>query len=204
MNNGPKRSGKNHFFLLTTLLLVILAAVSWPSTGGIYCRKIAALREEKEKLAGEVAFLNDIRTSEENNPEIFETLLVEESNLRQFIPAPQDLPEVLADFEELLNSRAVTVHSMQIGSLDCQADHCTVKIDLQLEGNKFEILQLLDKIESFHRLIIFDVLTWSAGEGFQSSLDLTCRLVFTGSEQEPLEKSFHSEPGGSKNNGAGI
>ncbi|HED24704.1 MAG TPA: hypothetical protein ENN91_06230 [Firmicutes bacterium] len=204
MNNRSGQAENSYFFVLITLLLVILAAVSWSSTGGKCCREIAALREEKEKLAGEVAFLNDILACEENNPEYFKALLAEQSRLRQFIPEPQVLPEALTDFEILLNNRSITVHSMQIGSLDCQADHCTVKIDLQLEGSKPEILRLLEESESLHRLIIFDDLIWSAGEGTRSTLDFTCRMIFTGAGQDPLEIPDQIQPEGSKNNVAGI
>jgi hypothetical protein len=177
LNKRPRSSG-NSFFVVIMLLLVILAAAFWPSTGGICCRDIALLTEEKEKLTEEIIMLKNIMADGENDPSRYQTLFLENNRLRDTIPDPQELPVVLSELEELLNSGTVTVHSMQIGSLECEDNYCTVEIDLQLEGNRTALLHLLEKMEAFHHLFVCNKLIWSAGENGRSSLVLAGRLFF--------------------------
>ncbi len=197
MNNRPVKTTGKLFFIVMILLLATLAALSWPHTAGLCWREIAALKEEKGKLAEEITFLKNALSCEENDPALEETLSLEKDRLQEAIPDPQDLPQGLSELEELLNSRSITINSMQIGSLDCKEDHSAVKIDLQLAGNRFEILRLLEKIETFRHLSICEDLTWSAGDGDRSSINLTFRLVFTNPEDKTAETLKGENPEGS-------
>ncbi|MDY6826630.1 MAG: type 4a pilus biogenesis protein PilO [Bacillota bacterium] len=195
-NRAGKTTGKL-FLVVMILLLAILAALSWPHIAGLYWQEIAALSENKEKLAEEITFLKNTMACEENNPSFQKTLSLEKSRLQEAIPDPQDLPQVLSELEELLNSKSITINSMQIGSLDCKEEHCTVKIDLALEGNRFEILRMLENMETFRRLLICEDLTWSSGDGDRSSINLTFRLVFTNPEDKTAETLEEENPEGS-------
>ncbi|OPL11146.1 MAG: hypothetical protein AVO34_03380 [Firmicutes bacterium ML8_F2] len=200
MNKRPAKTHEKSFFVVIILLLATLAAACWPHTAGLCWQEIAALKEEKENLAEEITFLKNVLSCEENDPALEKTLSLEEDRLQKAIPNPRDLPQVLSDLEKMLKGRAITINSMQIGSLNDKEDHCAVKIDLRLAGNRFEILRLLDNIETFRRLLICEDLTWSAGESNGSSISLTCRLVFTNPEEKTAETLEKENPEGSDNN----
>lgn len=164
--------------LLLLLLLLILFLAGWRFFFSPLLKSAAVLHREHTALLLEQDQMQEQLQRGEELSSVREQWQSRAEALYTAVPSPERLPEVLARLEALLGASPVTLHTLQIGEIEPAEDCAVSRVRLRITGEAAALLRLLEQLEQFEHLLLFDQISWIRDEEELASLDLSFRLVF--------------------------
>ncbi len=182
MNNKNQGFTGREYYLLVILAVSALFMAGWHFKGTALYHDIARLRLEHTLLQEEQASLLAVIHDRESIEAEWPVLLREQERLAKRIPCLSELPLVLGNLEALLDNYAVEIRSLRIGEVIWREDHFAVALALELSGEPFRLQALLQNLERFPHLTLFERIRWSGSGGQGVGLELNLQLIFAREE----------------------
>ncbi len=98
--------------------------------------------------------------------------------LEETVPTLEQIPQVLADLEVLLQKENVAITRIVVSGIQRLENQAVVSFQLGLEGEQRSTLNMLSRLERFQRLLVVDSVAWKKNDSEKWSMDLMFALLF--------------------------
>jgi len=174
---------KREALLLLAAILLAFSLAGWRYLIAPLLQNALELRLEREALLQEQKLLQEQLQRRGDLSAAARQWQGRAAELHRSLPAPEQLPEVLAKLEELLQQSPVSVHVLQAAEPETEENYAALPLQLRVSGEPAALLDLLEQLEQFESLLLVDQLGWSRESETGASLELSFRLILHPSSQ---------------------
>lgn len=176
---GEKRSRTKReiFFLVLVLSLGLLFAV-WKFVYLPWQSHYQAMREEEKALESTIEQLEQKLGQKEEIETQWRQWIEAGRQLEKMVPSLEEIPQVLADLEALMDDEAVQINSLTVGAVQDLDREAVVTFQFGFDGEQENTVQMLFDLERFHRLLAVNSVAWHKKDQESWSMELFFDLLF--------------------------
>lgn len=163
-------------FILLTAALIALILLRLPVLDHFYAAR--ALQSQLLQTRSEKDIFISIKEESRLAWAEWEQLSGEKSRLEALFPLEKELPFVLVELEETINSYPLHLHRMRTGEKKLYHFYGTTLIDLAVSGHPAELESFLNRLINLPHYTAYDSITWEYGADNEASVELVLELYY--------------------------